>query len=113
MLRMNTWIKSILILGSLVLVILLSGCSCWTNLIDFKIYNNTNQNLHIYIDGETLLDDISPGEQTVWTTDRIYSDYEIIAKDDNGTILYIAQYSLDSIRGKTELDVYFPPNKDE
>jgi hypothetical protein len=80
-------------------------------LVEFNIHNNSNQILYIYIDKETFLDEVSPGEDTVWTIDRIYSDYELIAKDADGNVLYIADYTRSDIHNKYEIDVYFPPKE--
>lgn len=109
MYRTRSWYGLVIILIMLILPVFLPGCSCWTNLVDFKIHNNTNETLYIYLDMETYFDEVSPGKEIIWTIDRIYSDYEIIAKDSDDNVLYIANYDLQDIRRKKELNVYFPP----
>lgn len=100
----------------LILANLVTGCGCLrlkSSLVEFHIYNQTNQVIYVYIDMETFLDDVEPGEKTVWESVGWLSEYEFIAKDEEGLVLYSLLYRSTEIKGKKIIDVYFPPEDEK
>ena len=87
------------------------GCTPFPTepVVDIKIHNQTNETLHIFIDGEVFIGKAFPGRTVVWETGSFYPEYKITAKDTDGNTLYIVTWTRDDVIDKETYDVYLPP----
>lgn len=78
-------------------------------IVTIVVYNNTNDPVQIFDDGETI-GTVVPGGEIRYSVESRYSDYSVIAKDTSGKVVFTHNFTRNDLQRKKTYPIIIPAN---